>query len=166
MMASSPIHWPAESLWPAIEPQLPGFSVEIVPSIGSTTTDLMASARDGRNQPVLLATEVQTGGRGRLRQAWRPRGRAGAELLGDLGRAGEVRNREACDDNAASRKRAAGSAGGERFGSRDAPSDSKSVTSPGAARPCFLPASSSPSSACDHQPRRDAWACHSVQCGS
>lgn len=70
MMASSPIHWPAESLWQAIEPQLPGFSVEIVPSIGSTNTELMARARDGRNEPVLLVTEVQTAGRGRLGRQW------------------------------------------------------------------------------------------------
>src|SRR5260370_35098027 len=70
MMASPPIHWPAESLGQAIEPQLPGFSVEIVPSIGSTNTELMARARDGRNEPVLLGTEGQTAGRGRLGRQW------------------------------------------------------------------------------------------------
>lgn len=70
MMASSPIHWPAESLWQAIEPQLPGFSVEIVPSIDSTNTELMRRAREGRNEPVLLVTELQTAGRGRLGRQW------------------------------------------------------------------------------------------------
>lgn len=70
MMASSPIHWPAESLWQAVEPQLPGFSVEIVPRIGSTNTELMARARAGRNEPVLLVTELQTAGRGRLGRQW------------------------------------------------------------------------------------------------
>lgn len=44
--------------------------MEIVPSIGSTNTELMARARDGRNEPVLLVTEVQTAGRGRLGRQW------------------------------------------------------------------------------------------------
>ncbi len=70
MMATGPIHWPAESLWQAIEPQLPGFSVEIVPRIDSTNTELMRRAREGRSEPVLLVTELQTAGRGRLGRQW------------------------------------------------------------------------------------------------
>ena len=35
------VRWDAETLWQAIEPRLPGFTVEIVPEIDSTNTELM-----------------------------------------------------------------------------------------------------------------------------
>ncbi len=64
------MRWPAESIWEAVAPRLPGFTVEIVPEIGSTNTELMQRARTGRAEPVLLVAERQTAGRGRLGRAW------------------------------------------------------------------------------------------------
>jgi BirA family biotin operon repressor/biotin-[acetyl-CoA-carboxylase] ligase len=62
--------WPAEGIWEAVEPLLPGFSVEILPEIDSTNTELMRRARAGRLEPVLLVAERQTAGRGRLGRDW------------------------------------------------------------------------------------------------
>lgn len=64
------IHWPAEAIWEAVSPRLPGFTVEIVPEIASTNTELMQRARAGRAEPVLLVAETQTAGRGRLGRPW------------------------------------------------------------------------------------------------
>ena len=66
--------WPAEALWQAIEPLLPGFSVEILPEIASTNTELMRRARLGRADPLLLVAERQTAGRGRLGRSWSSHG--------------------------------------------------------------------------------------------
>ena len=49
------IRWPVEAIRAAIEPQLPGFTVEILPSIDSTNSELMRRARAGRCAPTLLA---------------------------------------------------------------------------------------------------------------
>lgn len=62
--------WPAEAVWEAVSPLLPGFTVEIVPEIDSTNSELMRRARAGRMEPVLLVAEQQTAGRGRLGRAW------------------------------------------------------------------------------------------------
>lgn len=67
---TQPIHWNAEALWQHIAPQLPGFSVEILPSVDSSNTELMRRARDGQTDPVLLIAEQQTAGRGRLGRQW------------------------------------------------------------------------------------------------
>ena len=67
---TQPIHWNAEALWEAIAPQLPGFTVEVLPSIDSSNTELMRRARDGATDPVLLIAEQQTQGRGRLGRNW------------------------------------------------------------------------------------------------
>jgi len=64
-------HWPAEALWAAVVPDLPGFTVEVLPQIDSTNTELMRRARAGRLEPVLLVAEQQTAGRGRLGRDWR-----------------------------------------------------------------------------------------------
>ena len=64
------LHWPAEAVWQAVEPLLAGFSVEILPELGSTNTELMRRARLGRADPVLLVAERQTAGRGRLGRSW------------------------------------------------------------------------------------------------
>ena len=66
-----PLRWPAEAVWQAIEPLLPGFTIEVVPSIDSTNTELMRRARNGRQEPILLVAEQQTAGRGRLGRPWR-----------------------------------------------------------------------------------------------
>jgi BirA family transcriptional regulator, biotin operon repressor / biotin---[acetyl-CoA-carboxylase] ligase len=62
--------WPSETIWQAIEPMLPGFTVEILPEIASTNSELMRRARGGRTEPVLLVAEHQTAGRGRLGRSW------------------------------------------------------------------------------------------------
>jgi len=80
---SEPIRWPAEAIWERVAPQLPGFSVEIVPAIDSTNTELMRRARDGQCDPVLLVAQTQTAGRGRLGRAWHSA--AGDSLTFSLG---------------------------------------------------------------------------------
>jgi BirA family biotin operon repressor/biotin-[acetyl-CoA-carboxylase] ligase len=64
------IRWSAETLWEQVEPLLPGFTVEILPQIDSTNTELMRRARAGQLEPALLVAEHQTAGRGRLGRDW------------------------------------------------------------------------------------------------
>jgi BirA family biotin operon repressor/biotin-[acetyl-CoA-carboxylase] ligase len=67
----TPVHrWPAEAIWEAVVGQLPGFSIEILPEIDSSNTELMRRARAGRNEPILLVAERQTAGRGRQGRTW------------------------------------------------------------------------------------------------
>jgi len=65
------MRWEAEALWQAVAPLLPGFTVEILPEVDSSNSELMRRARAGRTEPVLLVAERQTAGRGRLGRAWR-----------------------------------------------------------------------------------------------
>lgn len=51
-------------------PSLASFSVEILPEIDSTNTELMRRARAGRTEPTLLVAEQQTAGRGRMGRSW------------------------------------------------------------------------------------------------
>ena len=60
----------AERVWEAVAPELPGFTVEVVPEIGSTNTELMQRARTGTLDPVLLAAVHQNAGRGRRGRGW------------------------------------------------------------------------------------------------
>ena len=76
MSATSPIRWPAEAIWEAVSPLLPGFTVEVLPTIDSTNTELMRRARNGQCEPTLLVAEQQTAGRGRLGRVWQ----SGVEL--------------------------------------------------------------------------------------
>jgi BirA family biotin operon repressor/biotin-[acetyl-CoA-carboxylase] ligase len=62
--------WPAESIWEAVSPLLPGFTVEVLPEIDSTNTELMRRARAGQTEPTLLVAERQTAGRGRMGRPW------------------------------------------------------------------------------------------------
>ncbi|MBP7546139.1 MAG: biotin--[acetyl-CoA-carboxylase] ligase [Acidovorax sp.] len=62
--------WPLEDVWQAVVGQLPGFTVELLPQIDSTNTELMRRARAGRCEPTLLVAEEQTAGRGRLGRQW------------------------------------------------------------------------------------------------
>ena len=104
-----PLHWGAEALWQQLEPLLPGLSVEIVRTIASTNSALLARSRavvevDGNEghavvrrsvessafgrraadvQPCLLVAEQQTGGRGRQGRAWHSV--AGGSLTFSLG---------------------------------------------------------------------------------
>ena len=74
-----PIRWPAEAIWQAVEPMLPGFTVEILPEIDSTSTELLRRLRSHHAgkprpaqaaEPVLLVAEMQTAGRGRMGRRW------------------------------------------------------------------------------------------------
>ena len=51
-------------------PDLPGFTVEVLPQVDSTNTELMRRAKAGQLEPILLVAEQQTAGRGRLGRAW------------------------------------------------------------------------------------------------
>ncbi len=64
------LRWPAEDIWEQVEPKLPGFSVEVVPEIDSTNSELMRRARASAFDNILLVTERQTAGRGRLGRSW------------------------------------------------------------------------------------------------
>ena len=67
---TEPLRWPAEAIWEAVVPGLPGFTVEVLPQIDSTNSELMRRARAGQLEPVLLVAEQQTAGRGRLGRDW------------------------------------------------------------------------------------------------
>jgi BirA family transcriptional regulator, biotin operon repressor / biotin---[acetyl-CoA-carboxylase] ligase len=62
--------WPAETIWQQVMalglPSLAAFSVEVLPEIDSTNTELMRRAHAGRLEPTLLIAEQQTAGRGRM----------------------------------------------------------------------------------------------------
>jgi BirA family transcriptional regulator, biotin operon repressor / biotin---[acetyl-CoA-carboxylase] ligase len=75
--------WPAAAIRDAVSPLLPGFTVEVVPEIASTNSELMRRAREGRLEPVLLVAERQTAGRGRLGRHWVSR--TGESLTFSLG---------------------------------------------------------------------------------
>jgi BirA family biotin operon repressor/biotin-[acetyl-CoA-carboxylase] ligase len=77
------MNWPSEAIWEAVAPFLPGFTVEVLPEIGSTNTELMRRARAGQMEPVLLVAEQQTAGRGRLGRDWSSQ--AGDSLTFSLG---------------------------------------------------------------------------------
>jgi BirA family biotin operon repressor/biotin-[acetyl-CoA-carboxylase] ligase len=76
-------HWGAEALWQALVPLLPGLSIEVVQSMGSTNSELTdrlrnasrlpGDRREGRVNdlfPQLLVAIDQTAGRGRLGRHW------------------------------------------------------------------------------------------------
>ena len=70
MNNSSTADWFQDRIAAAVAPLLPGFAVEAVAEIDSTNTELMRRARAGRVEPVLLVTERQTAGRGRMGRPW------------------------------------------------------------------------------------------------
>lgn len=77
------MNWPAEAIWEAVAPALPGFTVEILPEVDSSNSELMRRARAGRTEPVLLVAERQLAGRGRLGRGWHSAG--GDSLTFSLG---------------------------------------------------------------------------------
>lgn len=67
------LNWRAEDLWLAVQPLLPGLNVEVVASIASTNSTLLARARQSpadAHAPALLVAERQTAGRGRQGKPW------------------------------------------------------------------------------------------------
>jgi BirA family biotin operon repressor/biotin-[acetyl-CoA-carboxylase] ligase len=77
------IIWPAEAIWEAVAPILPGFTVEVLPQVDSTNSELMRRSRLGQTDPVLLVAERQSAGRGRLGRQWQSQ--AGESLTFSLG---------------------------------------------------------------------------------
>src|SRR4051794_38072003 len=75
--------WPSEAVWEAVAPLLPGFTVEVLPEVASTNSELMRRARAGQMEPVLLVAEQQSAGRGRLGRGWASN--AGDSLTFSLG---------------------------------------------------------------------------------
>ena len=69
-LSTPPIRWPAESIWQAVSPHLPGFTCEVLPEIDSTNSELLRRFKSGRPEPTLLVAEQQTAGRGRLGRQW------------------------------------------------------------------------------------------------
>ncbi len=51
-------------------PLLPDFTVEVLPEIDSSNSELMRRARAGQYEPTLLVAERQTAGRGRMGRVW------------------------------------------------------------------------------------------------
>lgn len=79
---TEPIRWPAEAIREAVAPSLPGFTLEILPEIDSSNSELLrrfrAQISDGTGtapqlEPTLLVAEQQTAGRGRLGRHWQSR---------------------------------------------------------------------------------------------
>lgn len=70
MRSEGPAHWPAETIWEQVHPLLPDFTVEILPEIDSSNSELMRRARAGRCEPTLLVAERQSAGRGRMGRVW------------------------------------------------------------------------------------------------
>ncbi len=93
----APVRWPAEAIWQAVAPHLPAFTVEVLPQIDSTNSELMRRCRAaslaalsnsalGSPEPpeaILLVAEHQNAGRGRLGRQWQSQ--AGASLTFSLG---------------------------------------------------------------------------------
>jgi BirA family biotin operon repressor/biotin-[acetyl-CoA-carboxylase] ligase len=67
---NNPIPWPAEMIWEQVYPLLPDFTVEVLPEIDSSNSELMRRARMGQREPTLLVAECQTAGRGRMGRVW------------------------------------------------------------------------------------------------
>lgn len=60
----------AERIWIACSPAWPSLSVDVLPEIGSTNTELMARGRRGETWPTALVAAHQTAGRGRRGRDW------------------------------------------------------------------------------------------------
>ncbi len=75
---TNPIPWPAEAVWEALAPVLPGFTVEVLPEVDSSNSELMRRFRGHagappQTEPTLLVAEQQSAGRGRLGRSWQSR---------------------------------------------------------------------------------------------
>ncbi len=70
MSASPTMDWRAEDLWLALQAEVPGLSIEVLPEVGSTNTALLERIRHGDRSPAMLVAERQVAGRGRLGRPW------------------------------------------------------------------------------------------------
>ena len=66
----APTPWLAEAIWEQVFPLLPDFTVEVLPEIDSSNSELMRRARAGQHESTLLVAERQTAGRGRMGRVW------------------------------------------------------------------------------------------------
>jgi BirA family biotin operon repressor/biotin-[acetyl-CoA-carboxylase] ligase len=66
----APTPWPAEAVWEQVFRLLPDFTVEVLPEIDSSNSELMRRARAGQHEATLLVAERQTAGRGRMGRVW------------------------------------------------------------------------------------------------
>jgi BirA family transcriptional regulator, biotin operon repressor / biotin---[acetyl-CoA-carboxylase] ligase len=73
----------AERVWAQAHHAWPGFSVEVLPEIDSTNSELMRRARAQQLAPTLLVAQQQSAGRGRQGRPWLSS--PGAALLFSLG---------------------------------------------------------------------------------
>ncbi len=73
----------AEAAWLASHDRHPDLLIEVLPEIGSTNTELMDRAREGRRDKTLLIAAHQTAGRGRLGRQWQDQ--RGQSLMFSLG---------------------------------------------------------------------------------
>lgn len=60
----------AERLWEACSPNWPSLSLDVLPEVGSTNTELMERGRRGETWPTALVAASQTAGRGRRGRSW------------------------------------------------------------------------------------------------
>nr|WP_315198037.1 biotin--[acetyl-CoA-carboxylase] ligase [uncultured Aquabacterium sp.] len=60
----------AERIWQACSPQWPQLSLEVLPEVGSTNTELMERGRRGETWPTALVAVRQNAGRGRRGRDW------------------------------------------------------------------------------------------------
>ena len=81
--AAATMEWHAEDLWLALQPEVPGLSIEVLPEVGSTNTALLDRIRHGDRSPAMLVAERQVAGRGRLGRPWSAA--AGASLTVSVG---------------------------------------------------------------------------------
>lgn len=64
------LHAAAERIWQACSPRWPELSLDVLPEVGSTNTELMDRGRRGETWPTALVAASQTAGRGRRGRAW------------------------------------------------------------------------------------------------
>ena len=83
-IATTPIKWPAEAIWETVASILSGLTVEVLPEIDSTNTELMRRAKAGQTEPVILIAEKQTAGRGRLGRQWHDLSKRSTDTLPTL----------------------------------------------------------------------------------
>jgi BirA family biotin operon repressor/biotin-[acetyl-CoA-carboxylase] ligase len=60
----------AERIWEACSPRWPSLSLDVLPEVASTNTELMARGRRGETWPTSMVAASQTAGRGRRGRSW------------------------------------------------------------------------------------------------
>lgn len=77
------LHAAAERIWQACAPRWPTLSLDVLPEVDSTNTELMERGRQGQTWPTALVAARQTAGRGRRGRSWAAQ--AGDTLTCSLG---------------------------------------------------------------------------------